>query len=136
MNKLATHLSLALALGAGALLAGCATSSPDVVKRGDAQRMAQVEDAIVLSVRPVTIDGSQSGLGGVVGGVVGAIGGSAGSGVDREANVLGLLAGVAGAAAVAAFALPFHLNIVVSIAAAVTLCMLAETPLNAARSKP
>ncbi len=40
-------------------------------------------------------------------------------------------AGVAGAAAVAAFALPFHLNIVVSIAVAVTLCMLAETTLKA-----
>jgi len=39
-------------------------------------------------------------------------------------------AGVAGAAAVAAFALPFKLNIVVAIAAAVALCLLLEkTPL-------
>jgi predicted branched-subunit amino acid permease len=44
-------------------------------------------------------------------------------------------AGVAGAAAVASFALPFHLNIVVSIAAAVTLCLLAETTLKAPDSK-
>jgi predicted branched-subunit amino acid permease len=36
-------------------------------------------------------------------------------------------AGVAGAAAVAAFALPFKLNIVVAIAAAVALCLLLET---------
>lgn len=36
-------------------------------------------------------------------------------------------AGVAGMAAVAAFALPFHLNIVVAIAAAVAMCLLAET---------
>lgn len=35
-------------------------------------------------------------------------------------------AGVAGAAAVAAFALPFRLNIVVAIAAAVALCLMAE----------
>ena len=38
-------------------------------------------------------------------------------------------AGVSGAAAVAAFALPFHLNIVVAIAAAVALCLVAETVL-------
>ena len=50
-------------------------------------------------MRTVTVDGSQSGVGGVVGGVVGAIAGSAGSGVQREQNVLGLLGAVAGAAA-------------------------------------
>lgn len=38
---------------------------------------------------------------------------------------------VAGAAAVAAFALPFRLNIVVAIAAAVALCLLAEAALRA-----
>lgn len=37
-------------------------------------------------------------------------------------------AGVAGAAAVAVFALPFKLNIVVAIAAAVALCLLLESP--------
>ncbi len=80
-------------------LAACASSSPDVIQRGDAQRMAQVQDGVVLSVRNVVVDGSQSGIGAAVGGVVGAIGGSAGSGVQREAQVLGVLAGVAGAAA-------------------------------------
>lgn len=39
-------------------------------------------------------------------------------------------AGVASAAAVAAFALPFRLNIVVAIAAAVALCLLAESSLR------
>jgi outer membrane lipoprotein SlyB len=82
-----------------ATLTACASSSPDVVQRGDTQRMAQVEDAVVLSVRSVTVDGSQSGAGAAVGGVVGAIGGYGGSGVQREAQVLGVLAGVAGAAA-------------------------------------
>ena len=82
-----------------ATLAACASSSPDVIQRGDAQRMAQVQDAVVLSVRNVVVDGSQSGIGAGVGGVVGAIGGYGGSGVQREAQVLGLLAGVAGAAA-------------------------------------
>lgn len=81
------------------VLVACASSSPDVIKRDDAQRMSRVEDAVVLSVRPVTVDGSQSGIGATVGGVVGAVGGYAGSSVQREGQVLGILAGVAGAAA-------------------------------------
>jgi len=81
------------------LLGACASSSPDVIQRGDTQRMAQVQDGVVLSVRNVVVDGSQSGVGAAVGGVVGAIGGFSGSGVQREAQVLGVLAGVAGAAA-------------------------------------
>lgn len=86
-------------VAASAALVACASSSPDVIQRGDAQRMAQVQDGVVLSVRTVTVDGSQSGVGATVGGVVGAIGGYGGSGVQREAQVLGVLAGVAGAAA-------------------------------------
>ena len=80
-------------------MTACASSSPDVIARGDAQRMAQVQDGVVLSIRTVTVDGNQSGAGAAVGGVVGAIGGYGGSGVQREAQVLGVLAGVAGAAA-------------------------------------
>ena len=91
--KLATSTAVVVALAA------CASSSPDVIQRGDTQRMAQVQDGVVLSVRNVVVDGSQSGIGAGVGGVVGAIGGYAGSGVSREAQVLGVLAGVAGAAA-------------------------------------
>lgn len=92
-------IRFALVLSIAAVLGACASSSPDVVQRGDAQRMAKVEDAVVLSVRSVVVDGSQSGVGATVGGVVGAIGGFAGSGVQREGQVLGVLAGVAGAAA-------------------------------------
>ncbi len=92
-------LNLGLALAVATTLVACASSSPDVIQRGDAQRMSQVQDGIVLSVRNVVVDGSQSGIGGAVGGVVGAIGGFSGSGVQREAQVLGVLAGVAGAAA-------------------------------------
>jgi len=94
-----TTISRFATLALVAALTACASSSPDVIKRGDTQRMAQVEDAVVLSVRTVTVDGNQSGTGAVVGGVVGAIGGFGGSGVQREAQVLGVLAGVAGAAA-------------------------------------
>ena len=96
MKKLITF---ALAIAAIVALTGCASSSPDLVKRSDAQTMSSIQDGVVLSVRPVTVDGSQSGLGGIVGGAVGAIAGSAGSGVQREQNVLGVLGAVAGAAA-------------------------------------
>jgi outer membrane lipoprotein SlyB len=95
--KKAIHLMLVVSIAV--VLGACASSSPDVIKRGDTQRMAQVEDAVVLSIRTVVVDGSQSGVGATVGGVVGAIGGYGGSGVQREAQVLGVLAGVAGAAA-------------------------------------
>jgi outer membrane lipoprotein SlyB len=94
-----TLIRTIFAAAVAAALTACASSSPDVVQRGDTQRMAQVEDAVVLSVRSVTVDGSQSGAGAAVGGVVGAIGGYGGSSVQREAQVLGVLAGVAGAAA-------------------------------------
>ena len=63
MSKLMTSLTLA----AAALLSACSTTSPDVIQRGDAQRLSQVQDATVLSSRPVTVDGSQSGIGGVAG---------------------------------------------------------------------
>jgi outer membrane lipoprotein SlyB len=96
MNRFLNMSSVALVT---VFLAACATSSPDVIQRGDAQRMAQVQDGVVLSVRTVTVDGSQSGIGGAAGGVIGAVGGYAGSGVQREAQILGVLAGVAGAAA-------------------------------------
>ena len=66
-TKISLATVLALALGA------CATSSPDVVQRGDAQRMAQVQDGVLLSIRTVTVDGSQSGIGAAVGGVTGAV---------------------------------------------------------------
>lgn len=96
MQKIMKWASIALVV---ATLGACASSSPDVIQRGDAQRMAQVQDGVILSVRNVVVDGSQSGVGAAVGGVVGAIGGYGGSGVQREAQVLGVLAGVAGAAA-------------------------------------
>ena len=67
------HVVTALAI---AVLAGCTTSSPDVVRRYEAQRMSQVYDATVLSVRPVTIEGSQTGLGGTAGAVAGGVAGS------------------------------------------------------------
>jgi len=87
-----------LALSLAALLAACSTTSPDVVQRGDAQRMSSVLDGVILSLRPVTVEGSQSGIGGTAGGVVGAIAGaSAGNRGSREASAVGVLGAVAGA---------------------------------------
>lgn len=78
-----------------AALAACTTTNPDVVQKGDAQRLAQVQDATVLAVRPVVVDGSQSGVGAVTGGVVGGIsGGSVGG--RREGAVVGVLMAVVG----------------------------------------
>jgi outer membrane lipoprotein SlyB len=92
-------IASAFAIAAVIALTACASSSPDLVRRSDAQTMSSIQDGVVLSVRSVTVDGSQSGVGGVVGGVVGAIAGSSGSSIQREQNVLGVLGAVAGAAA-------------------------------------
>ena len=66
----------AIALSLAAVLSACATRSPDVISRRDAQSLSTVVDATVLSVRNVVVDGSQSGAGAVAGGVVGGIAGS------------------------------------------------------------
>ena len=49
-------------------LGACATSNPDMVRRRDAQQMSQVQDAVILSIRAVTVDGAQSGAGAAAGG--------------------------------------------------------------------
>ena len=78
-----------------ASLGACATSSPDVVQRSDAQRLSQVQDGTVLSIRPVTVDGSQSGIGTGAGAVVGGVAGSS-IGGRRESVVAGVLGAVVG----------------------------------------
>jgi outer membrane lipoprotein SlyB len=78
------------------VLAACTTTSPDVIQRGDAQRLSVVQDATVLSIRPVTVDGSQSGIGGAAGGVIGGVGGSSVGG-GKGQIVTGVLGAVAGA---------------------------------------
>lgn len=85
-----------LLLAVTAALAACSTTSPDVIQRGDAQRLSQVQDAVVLNVRPVVVDGSQSGIGGAAGAVAGGVAGSSVGG-NREQIVVGVLGAVAGA---------------------------------------
>lgn len=85
-----------LAVALASSLAACTTTSPDVVQRGQAQRLANVQDATVLSVRPVKVDGSQSGVGAATGGVLGGVAGSTRSS-GREQAAIGVIGAVAGA---------------------------------------
>lgn len=78
-----------------ASLGACATSSPDVVQRYEAQRLSHVQDGTILSVRPVVVDGSQSGLGAAAGGVIGGVAGSSVGG-SRESVIVGVLGAVLG----------------------------------------
>jgi outer membrane lipoprotein SlyB len=92
MNRLIqTLLAAATAYG----LVGCATSNPDVVRRGETQRMSTVVDAVVLNTRQVVVDGSQTGVGAATGGVIGGMaGGSVGG--RRDSVVAGVIGAVVG----------------------------------------
>jgi outer membrane lipoprotein SlyB len=90
MTKTLAPLALAL------LLAACTTTSPDVVSPNEAQRLAQVQDAVVLNVRPVTVEGSQSGGGALTGAAIGGLAGSARSS-GKESAIIGIVGAVAGA---------------------------------------
>jgi outer membrane lipoprotein SlyB len=92
MKKL---FALALVL----VLSACASSSPDVIQRNDAQRLSVVEDGTVLSVRGVTVEGSQSGAGAVTGGVVGGLAGYGAGSNQRDGQIIGVLGAVAGVVA-------------------------------------
>ena len=76
-------------------LAGCATSNPDLIRPYEAQRLSQVVDATVIAVRPVTIEGSQSGLGATAGAVAGGVAGSNVGGY-RDGFVIGIVGAILG----------------------------------------
>ena len=78
-----------------AALAACTTTSPDVVQRHDAQRMSTVTDATVLSLRPVVVDGTQSGIGATAGAIAGGVAGASVGGY-RESVVVGVIGAVVG----------------------------------------
>ena len=86
-------------LTAAATLAGCATSkSGDVYSRDEALREQTVRLATVESVRPVTIQGTRSGIGAAAGGVVGGVAGS-GVGHGKGSTIAGVLGAVGGGVA-------------------------------------
>lgn len=92
MQRLPT---LSIALAALLAAAGCSTTHPDVVSRHEAQRLATVLDAVVLTTRPVVVDGTQSGIGASAGSVAGGIAGS-GVGGRRESVVVAIIGAVVG----------------------------------------
>lgn len=93
------RITIALALAAAATLAGCATSkSGDVYSRDEALREQTVRLATVESVRPVTIQGTRSGIGPAAGAVVGGVAGS-GVGHGRGSAIAGVLGAVGGGVA-------------------------------------
>ena len=89
-------LALAVTLG------GCISSrSGEAYSRDQARHMQDVQMGTVEHVREITIEGTQSGIGGAAGGVVGGIGGSEighGKGSSAGAVVWAVLGGVAGGA--------------------------------------
>lgn len=87
------HTLITLALAAA--MAACTTTSPDVISRHDAQRLSTVVDGTVLSIRPVTVEGSQSGVGATAGAIAGGVAGS-GVGSRRDGIVAGVLGAVVG----------------------------------------
>jgi outer membrane lipoprotein SlyB len=90
---------LLAALAAAATLVGCATSrSGDVYSRDEALREQSVRLATVESVRPVTLQGTRSGIGAVAGGVAGGVAGS-GVGHGRGSSIAGVLGAVGGGVA-------------------------------------
>jgi outer membrane lipoprotein SlyB len=93
------RITIVLALAAAATLAGCATSkSGDVYSRDEALREQTVRLGTVESVRPVTIQGTRSGIGAVAGGVAGGVAGS-GVGHGRGSTIAGVLGAVGGGVA-------------------------------------
>jgi len=90
---------LLASLAAATILAGCATSkSGDVYSRDEALREQTVRLATVESVRPVTIQGTRSGIGAAAGGITGAVAGS-GVGHGKGSTIAGVLGAVGGGVA-------------------------------------
>jgi outer membrane lipoprotein SlyB len=87
---------LVVSAAAAVLLSGCVSQKTgDVYTRDEALREQSVRRATVESVRPVTLQGTRSGVGAVAGGAAGGIAGSSvGEGkTSAVAGVLGALGG-------------------------------------------
>ena len=89
------NLVLIAAVAGVGSLAGCVVAPPNSVSAYDAQRMSTVVDATVLSVRPVTLQGRDTGVGTVSGAVIGGIAGS-NVGGPRTGGIVGIAGAVVG----------------------------------------
>jgi outer membrane lipoprotein SlyB len=84
---------------AAAMLAGCVSSkSGDVYSRDEALREQSVRRATVESVRPVSMQGTRTGVGAVAGGAVGGIAGSS-VGTGKTSNVAAVVGALGGGVA-------------------------------------
>lgn len=77
----------------GLALAGCARSqSPDVYSRDEVGSKVEIEEAVVVAARDVSIEGTRSNVGAGAGAVLGGVGGAV-AGKNREIAILGAVAG-------------------------------------------
>lgn len=97
MRQISRPLIASMMLGT-AVLAGCATgsNSGSVYSRGQAQREQVVRMATVETVREVTLDGGQSGVGVLAGGALGGIAAGRNIGSGTGSLVAGIIGAVAG----------------------------------------
>ena len=89
--------TLGILLACSLLVTACATTSQSASSygHGQAQREMNVRKGVVESVRPVTLEATNSGSGSLVGGLLGGIAGSNIGGGSRGSAV-GTIAGVVG----------------------------------------
>lgn len=93
LQKNGMRLAAAAMLAATIVLGGCASSRHhDAYQRGQTMRAQTVELGVVESVRPVQIEGRQSGAGAATGAVVGGLAGSQVGG-SSSAHVAGAIIG-------------------------------------------
>jgi outer membrane lipoprotein SlyB len=84
----------ALAVGTPLMLGACAPMNTNTTYTGaDLGRTAQVSYGTILSMRPVTVQGPNTGVGTLGGAAVGGVAGSFIGGRDPRANILGAVAG-------------------------------------------
>jgi outer membrane lipoprotein SlyB len=99
MERMKRMKTVVLVAFCAAVLSGCATSrSGDVYSRQEALREQTVRLATVESVRPVSIQGTRSGIGAAAGGIAGGVAGS-GVGSGRGSAIAGVLGAVGGGVA-------------------------------------
>jgi len=89
------HLALALTLAMPLVpLAGCAPTNTDTTyAANEIGSTAQVSYGVIVSMRPVTVEPQNTGLGGLAGAAAGATAGSYIGHNDTRANILGAIAG-------------------------------------------
>lgn len=128
--KIITSFAAPLAVLAAMVSTGCVTSNRgDVYARGQARTAQMTRDAVVVSIRPVTIEGTSGVVGGLAGGILGGVvGNTMGGGSGKNvARVGGALVGAgAGAAAEGALTKKAGFEITVQFADSTQLVVVQE----------